>query len=116
MTFDLAGKGTTEGKTVYYVNPDNDVTLIAPEVKAKTGHKHTGWIWEDTGNDWESGEEYQYDTDYNIVATYDDIPNVVPGTEPKPDGYSTITFDLDGKGDTMDAIYFNQTFLEFVFP
>ena len=103
MTFDLDGKGTTEDNTVYYVNPNEDVVLTEPEVKAKTGHKHTGWIWEDTGNDWESGEEYQYDTDYNIVATYDDIPNVVPGTEPKPDGYSTVTFDLDGKGDTMDA-------------
>ena len=97
VTFDLDGKGTTEDNTVYYVNPNEDVVLTEPEVKAKTGYKHASWIWGGAGyTDWDSGEEYQYDTDYNIVATYDDIPNVVPGTEPKPDGYSTVTFDLDG--------------------
>ena len=35
---------------------------------------------------------------------FDDIPNVVPGTEPKPDGYSTVTFDLGENGGTAILI------------
>ena len=104
VTFKAGDKGTAEGKTVYYVNPYiYSVVLDAPTIKAKTGYKHTGWIWEGSGADWEPGSEVEYDRDSNIVATYEDIPDMVPGTETKPEGYKEVTFDLDGKGDTLDT-------------
>ena len=48
----------------------------------------------------------KFKEDTTIKALYDDVDDIVGGTEPKPEGYSTVTFDLDGKGTSTDPLKF----------
>ena len=99
ITFDLDGKGTTDDPAKCYVKKDTEVTFEAPHVVANTGLRHTGWDKPLKGT---------FSVDTTIKATYEDVPNVVtPEDGDKPDGYSTVTFDLDGKGTTEDnTVYY----------
>ena len=40
--------------------------------------------------------------DWVVYAVFEKLTNVIPGDQPKPEGYKTVTFDLDGKGTTDD--------------
>ena len=74
-----------------YVKKDTEVTVEAPQVVANTGLRHTGWDKPLKGT---------FSVDMTIKVTYEDIPNVVPENQKKPEGYVTVTFDLAGKGTT----------------
>ncbi|MDY2918835.1 MAG: YSIRK-type signal peptide-containing protein, partial [Anaerococcus sp.] len=83
VTFAPGEHGTLEGTTSYHVNPEKEVTLTAPTVKANTGYEFASWNAELTGT---------FTEDTTITATYNEIGDVIPGGEEKPEGYVTVTF------------------------
>ncbi|MDY2918268.1 MAG: Rib/alpha-like domain-containing protein, partial [Anaerococcus sp.] len=89
VTFAPGEHGTLEGTTSYHVNPEKEVTLIAPTVKANTGWTHTGWDTDLTG---------KFTEGQVITATYNEVGNVIPGDEDKPAGYVTVTFEAGEHG------------------
>ncbi|MDO5028326.1 MAG: hypothetical protein Q4E36_03575, partial [Bacillota bacterium] len=93
VTFLAGENGTLEGQTIYWVNPEKEVTLSAPEVTASTGWKHTGWDQNLTGT-------FAIATD--ITATYEELQGVVPGTDEQPKGYVKVTF-LAGENGTLEG-------------
>ena len=99
VTFELANKGTTEGKTVYYVNPGKDVKLAAPAVKAKKGYKHTGW--KAGGASWDPETARKYPKDTTIVAQYDKRKQCIVTFE--ADG-RTLRVDYVEEGDTLGNV------------
>ena len=99
VTFELANKGTTEGKTVYYVNPGKDVKLAAPAVKAKKGYKHTGW--KEGGASWDPETARKYPKDTTIVAQYDKRKQCIVTFE--ADG-RTLRVDYVEEGDTLGNV------------
>ena len=75
VTFDLDGKGTTENETVFYVNPEKEVTLTAPTVTGKDGYTVK------TGKDaWKPKfvAPATYKEDKTFVAQYTFEQSVVP--------------------------------------
>ena len=99
VTFELANKGTTEGKTVYYVNPGKDVKLAAPAVKAAKGYKHTGW--KIGGESWDSETARKYPKDTTITAQYDKRKQCMVTFE--ADG-RTLRVDYVEEGDTLGNV------------
>ena len=91
VTFDLDGKATTTDKTSYFVNPEKVVELTAPKVNEKPGYKFKAW---------NKQTKAKFTEDTTITALYDKLADVVPGDQDKPNGYSTVVFDLDDKGTT----------------
>ena len=88
VTFDKGTNGKElSGQTVYYVKPNEEVTVTAPKVTAKTGYRFTNW---------DKVLTQTFTEDTNITAQYEAIDPVVPQENPdgsdKPDGYITITF------------------------
>ena len=85
VTFAKGEHGKLEGETSQHVNPAQvtDLKAVAPKVKADIGFKHTGW-------DKELKAKFEKDT--TITATYEEVPDIVPGSQEKPAGYVTVTF------------------------
>lgn len=71
----------------YYFCPGRDLTLLSvtipPLVKADTGFSYRGW---------DVAENTPLTNGLEITATYAALPDEVPVTEPKPDGYITIAY------------------------
>ena len=118
VTFKPGEHGTLDGKNenvVYYVNPKlNPAKTMAeitqPTVKANTGYKVADPKWKDDMNA-ALDTATQITTDLTYIAQYTDGDDVIPVPDPsnppeKPDGYVTVTFDLDGKGTTTDTRVF----------
>ena len=103
-------RGTLEGETKFYVNPKaekKNSDLTEPIIKAKTGFtvKEKDEKWSPKF-DKTSTEFITADATY--TAQYTDGEDVIPVPDPsnppdKPEGYVTVTFDLDGKGTTTDT-------------
>ena len=103
-------RGTLSGKTKFYVNPKaekKNSDLTEPTIKAKTGFtvKENDEKWspkfDKTSKDFITA-------DATYIAQYKDGDDVIPVPDPsnppdKPEGYVTVTFDLDGKGTTTDT-------------
>ena len=94
VTFVKGDHGELEGKTVYYVNPNKEVTVPAPKVNASVGYKFRDWNEELT----------QTFTAINtiITAQYDPLDDIIEqektdGSD-KPEGYFTVTFLADSNG------------------
>ena len=89
VTFAKGDHGKLEGETSQHVNPTKvtDLKTLAPKVTADTGFKHTGWDKE---------LKAKFDKDTTVTATYEALPDTVPGSQDKPAGYVTVTF---AKGD-----------------
>lgn len=91
-------KGTLYGNTKLWVRPGVDLTLPAPIVTPKPGHKFTGWNPNLKVN-LPAGS-----ATYEINAQYDDANNIIPeidgsgNTNAKPKGYVTVTFRADDNG------------------
>ena len=107
-------KGTLQGDVNLWVVPNKQVTIPAPVVIAKPGHKFTGWDKKLTVNlptDLPAGSKT-----YVITAQYDNADNIIPKidangkTNAKPEGYVTVTFRADdnGKlvGDKKEIVYY----------
>ena len=97
VTFDKGDHGKEiTGQTVYYVNPKADpvktlAAITKPTVKAETGYKFTGWDKADT-------DKIIGMQDITVTAQYTSIADIVPGGEPKPEGYITVTFEKGNHG------------------
>ena len=103
VTFDLGENGGTADtdKLKYYVNPTaKGIKLMPPTVNPHTGYDFTGWT--EGGAPWNSEVGKQYAEDTVINAQYKSKPDYVSTDEEKPEGYITVTFDLDGKATTTD--------------
>ena len=79
VVFDLDDKGTTDNTKRFYVNPDKDVELVAPKVKANKGLKFTGW--ETDGTDWNGKVARKYASDTIITAKYTALENIEPADD-----------------------------------
>lgn len=94
VTFVKGDHGELEGKTVYYVNPNKEVTVPAPKVNASVGYKFRDWNEELT----------QTFTAINtiITAQYDPLEDIIAQEKTdesdKPFGYITVTFKADANG------------------
>ncbi len=94
VIFAKGDHGELSGKTVYYVNPNKEVTVPAPTVTAKTGYKFDKW-------DKELTQTFTAEIT-TITAKYEALDNIIPqkntdGSD-KPDGYITVTFKADANG------------------
>ena len=93
VTFDKGEHGTLSGKTVYYVKPNKEVTVPAPDVKPSVGYEFEKW-------DKELTQTFAEDT--KITAQYKERDNIIPQGKPdgsdRPDGYFTVTFKADANG------------------
>ncbi|MDU5951568.1 MAG: S-layer homology domain-containing protein [Clostridiales bacterium] len=97
VTFDKGEHGTLDGKTVYYVKPNKEVTVPAPRVKPETG-----WKQKDGNEAWDKLLTQTFTADNTtITAQYAPIADVVPGDQAKPDGYVTVKF--VGKNGTLSG-------------
>ncbi len=88
VTFDKGDHGELSGKTVYYVNPNKQVTVPAPTVTANTGFEFDKW-------DKELTQKFTDNT--TIKAEYKELGDIIPqekkdGSD-KPKGYVTVKFE-----------------------
>ena len=87
VTFLDGDHGTLSGKTVYYVNPNKEVTIPAPTVKAKTGYEQKA------GADaWDKPLTQTFTGETTITAQYTKLDNIIQGDQVKPDGYVEVKF------------------------
>ena len=105
VVFDLDDKGTTDNTKRFYVNPDKDVELVAPKVKANKGLKFTGW--ETDGTDWNGKVARKYASDTIITAKYTALENIEPADDEHPnppsEDYVTVTFDKGEHGKSFEG-------------
>ena len=86
-------KGSIEGVTKFYVNPNEYVTINnTPKANANTGFEFGAW-------DKDATRPTVYDKDTTIIGSFNDLKNVIPKTKTdeseKPKGYVTVTFAID---------------------
>ena len=95
VTFDKGANGKEiTGTTVYFVDPNKQVTLQAPTVIP-----NTGWKQKDGTKAWDSALTQKFTAENTkITAQYTEEAKVIPGDQAKPEGYVTITFKPDGNG------------------
>ena len=75
---------------VYYVNPNEEVTIPAPTVKAKTGYEQKA------GADaWDKPLTQTFTGETIITAQYTKLDNIIPGDQAKPEGYVEVKFVAD---------------------
>lgn len=110
VKFEPGTNGKLTGETTFYVNPKAGKTnadITEPTIKANTGFKVAETKWKP---DFVAATEIKADATY--TAQYTKVDDVVNGHDgdgnvvPKPDGYKTVTFDLDGKGTTTNETVF----------
>ncbi len=85
VTFAKGEHGTLTGETSQHVNPTKvtDLKTLVPKVKADIGFKHIGW---------DKALKAKFEKDTTVTATYEALPDVIPGSQEKPEGYVTVTF------------------------
>lgn len=94
VTFAQGNHGTLSGKTVYYVKPNKEVTVTAPDVKPDVGYEFEKW-------DKALTQTFTAENT-TITAQYKERENIIAqkkadGSD-KPDGYHTVTFTSDANG------------------
>ena len=97
VTFDKGDHGELSGKTVYYVNPNKQVTVPAPTVTPATGYKF---------DKWDKALTQTFAKDTKITAQYAPLDNIIPGDQTKPDGYFTVTFKAENGSLTGTTTYY----------
>lgn len=88
VTFDKGANGELEGKTVYYVKPNVEVTVPAPSVTPAVGYDF---------DKWDKALTQIFTEDTTITAGYKPLDDIIPqektdGTD-KPEGYHKVTFE-----------------------
>ena len=95
VTFEIKGQGgnIAEGKpTVYFVNPEKEVTVTPPQTVAETGYVFEKW-------DQDTVTAKKYAADTTVKGNFKKLEDIIPSTDntgkpnAKPDGYITVTFD-----------------------
>ncbi|WP_311564554.1 Rib/alpha-like domain-containing protein [Peptoniphilus duerdenii] len=114
VTFDKGANGEKlEGKTVYYVKPNKEVTVPAPSVKPAVGYEFEKW-------DQELTQTFTQDT--TIKAEYKELPDFIQQKNEGdysdlPYGYKQISFIGQGgtlNGNTVIRYYVNPNkFVDF---
>ena len=104
VTFEIEGEGgqiVTDEITVYYVNPNREVTIKPPTTNADTGYKFNAW-------DKNTTVVTKYEMDTIVKGTFTKLDDIVDGSKPKPDGYVTLTFEKGdhGKEITGQTVYY----------
>ncbi len=95
-------KGSLEGTTKYYVNPNEYVTITPPTPKAETGFVFGSW-------DKDTKVPNQYKNDETITASFNTLGDHIPedkgdGTKnTKPEGYYTVTFEIEKVNNKVPA-------------
>ena len=91
-------KGSLEGVTKFYVNPTEYVTINPPTTEANTGFEFGAWSPDPS-------IPTVYKEDKTIEASFNGLKDVIPKTKTdeseKPDGYVTVTFEIEGKGGSI---------------
>ena len=94
VMFDKGKHGDLNGKTVYYVNPNKEVTVPDPTVKPNVGYEFEKW---------DKALKQKFTADVTtITAKYEPLKDIVPqknadGSD-RPYGYKTVTFVADANG------------------
>ena len=84
--------------TVYYVNPDKEVTVPQPATKAEKGYVFDKWD-KDTVT---TAKKYTEDT--TVTGNFNKLEDIIPSTDEngkpnaQPEGYVTVTFDKGANG------------------
>ena len=101
VTFLPTEKGTLEGNSIFYVNPEKEVTIPVNNPVGKTYYTFKEWKIGDvtTGETYTVGTAKKFETATTITATYDEAKNIIPYNpeEPitRPEGYVRVTFAAD---------------------
>ena len=106
VTFEIEGEGgqiVTDEITVYYVNPNREVTIQPPTTNADTGYKFNAW-------DKNTAVATKYEMDTTVKGTFTKLKDIIHATDdnPKPDGYVIVTFEKGehGKDITGQTVYY----------
>ena len=94
-----AAKGSLDGVTKFYVNPNEYVTINPPTTKANTGFEFGAW-------DKDTRIPTVYTDDETLIeGSFNGLKDVIPKTKTdeseKPDGYKTVTFVIEGQGGSI---------------
>ena len=95
-------KGSLDGTTKYYVNPNEYVTITPPTTNANTGFEFGSW-------DKDTKIPKQYTTDETITASFNTLGDLIPEkkddgtTNTKPEGYYTVTFEIEKVNNDVPA-------------
>lgn len=74
VTFAIDGKGgkIVEGETtVYYVNPEKEVTISQPKTVAETGYEFDSW-------DIDTATAKRYDSDTEVKGKFNKLEDIIP--------------------------------------
>lgn len=94
VKFEIEGSGgniESGQTTTYYADPNKDVTIPSPKIKAEIGYEFGGWNLDTT-------EAQKYPGNTTIKGAFTPLSDVVPGDKAKPEGYKTVTFKADANG------------------
>lgn len=97
-----AGEFVEGETTVYYVNPNKDVTITPPKTSAYVGYKFSSWSPDTT-----KARMYTM-PNTDVLGSFEKIGDFIPSTDkdgkpnPKPEGYVTVIF-TDGKHGTITS-------------
>ena len=75
----------------YFVDPNRNVKIQPPTTKANTGYKFVKW-------DKDTTTDNKYTQDTTVKATFEKLEDIYEGSEAKPEGYVTVTFDKGEHG------------------
>ena len=93
--------GTLTGTTSYWIKPDIEVDLKAPEVKANVGYKFDGWDKDLTV------KANLRDVKIEITAEYKEEETIIPETEgKKPEGYVEVEFKAENGSIAGNTLYY----------
>ena len=102
VTFDKGDHGNLEGQTVYYVNPNKEVTVPAPKVNPSVGYKFNNWD--------QSLTQRFTDDNTKITAEYKKLGDIIPQEKTdesdKPNGYVTVKFEAVNGSLSGQTVYY----------
>ena len=101
------GKIADNEVTVYFVNPNKEVTVPQPKTKAETGYEFEKWDQDTT-----TAKKYTEDT--TVKGNFKKLEDIIPETDKdgnpnaQPEGYVTVTFEKGehGKEITGKTVYY----------
>ena len=88
---EIGGKIADDATTVYYVNPDKEVTIPQPKTIADTGYEFEKW-------DQDTTTPNKYANNTTVKGSFKRLDNIIPATNDdgtsnnQPEGYVTVTF------------------------
>lgn len=99
VKFDAGQNGTFTPNSVtkFFVNPNKDVEIGAPGIEPNKNFAFKGFF---NGTEEHSSAKKMYKQDVTYTAKYEDKSNesIIPGDQPKPGGWVTISFSAGEHG------------------